>query len=356
VDPAWGSASGGMEYPTLFTGGTYLWAPPPLFSPESVTIHEAGHQFWYGLVGNNEFEEAWLDEGFNTYHTSKAAFFALGPRGWGHRYFGPNLGRGTRTGWPVMAPGVWMGRGQDELTALRRTGQSDVMARRAWEYRSADSYRVNSYDKPALTLQTLEALLGDETMTRILRTYARRFRFAHPTTEDFLATVNEVTGEDYRWFFDQTFFSSDLCDYAITVENKKQRVLEGFKDGPEGAPVFVPRPGRRRKDEGPYDSVVTVSRLGGVRLPVEVLVEFGDGRKVNETWDGQYRWKRFTYQSPAKVVRAVVDPEGKLAIDVNPANNSWVEEDGRARRAALKWSARWMFWLQNLLELHAILG
>jgi hypothetical protein len=89
VDPAWGSASGGMEYPTLFTGGTYVWAPPALQSPEGVTIHEAGHQFWYGLVGNNEFEEAWLDEGFNTYHTSKAAFFALGPRGWGHRYFGP---------------------------------------------------------------------------------------------------------------------------------------------------------------------------------------------------------------------------------------------------------------------------
>ena len=67
VDPAWRSGSGGMEYPTLFTGGANVFAPPALQSPESVTIHECGHQFWYGLVGNNEFEEAWLDEGFNSY-------------------------------------------------------------------------------------------------------------------------------------------------------------------------------------------------------------------------------------------------------------------------------------------------
>src|SRR5262249_54279284 len=78
VDPAWRSASGGMEYPTLITAGTSIFAPPSLQSPEGVTVHEAGHQFWYGLVGNNEFEEAWLDEGFNSYHTAKAIDLAYG--------------------------------------------------------------------------------------------------------------------------------------------------------------------------------------------------------------------------------------------------------------------------------------
>jgi hypothetical protein len=360
VDPAWNSASGGMEYPTLFTGGANLWAPPILHSPESVTIHEAGHQFWYGLVGNNEFEEAWLDEGFNTYHTSKAASLALGPRGWGRRYFGPEGGRGSRTGWPVVAPGVLLGRGASGLDDLRRAGEADAMARRSWEYLTADSYNLNSYAKPALTLQTLEALVGDETMARILRTYARRFRFGHPTTEDFIATVNEVTGRDYRFFFEQTFFSSDICDYAITVENKPRRLGEGFFDGPDGSPALARRPSeeeeRKRAREGPWEPEVTVRRLGGVRLPVEVLVVFEDGRRVSETWDGRDRWRRFTYPGPAKVVRAEVDPEAKLAIDVRPANNSWLDGKGAARRAALKWSARWMFWLQNLLELHAVLG
>ena len=360
IDPAWSSASGGMEYPTLFTGGASLWAPRELQSPEGVTIHECGHQFWYGLVGNNEFEEAWLDEGFNSYHDEKAAALTLGPIGWGRRYFGlATPGRGTRGGWPVVAPGVWIGRGEGELSGLRRSGETDVMARPGWQYRNAEAYGLNSYGKPALSIQTLENLVGDETMTRILRRYARRFRFAHPTSEDFIATVNEVTGRDYRWYFDQTWFSSDRCDYAVSVKTEKARTLEGYGDaGPDGVPFLTsPRavPPEDKKG-GVWDSEVTVRRLGGVRMPVEVMVAFSDGRTIDESWDGQYRWTMFKYRGPAKLVRAIVDPRGKLAIDVNPANNDWVDEDGWSRRASLKWSARWMFWLQNLLEMHMLVG
>jgi len=61
-----------MEYPTFFTAGSYWLIPSRVNDPEGVTVHEAGHQFWYGLVGNNEFEDAWLDEGFNTYSTARA--------------------------------------------------------------------------------------------------------------------------------------------------------------------------------------------------------------------------------------------------------------------------------------------
>ncbi|HET8647684.1 MAG TPA: M1 family metallopeptidase, partial [Vicinamibacteria bacterium] len=232
VDPAWTSGAGGMEYPTLFTGGASVWSPAILRSPEGVTIHEAGHQFWYGLVANNEFEEAWLDEGFNSYHDEKAEHVAMGARGMGSRYFGlRGAGRGSRGGWPVVAPGVFIGRGEGTLSSLRRHGETDVMARRGWEYRTSESYTINSYGKPALSLQTLEGLLGDETMTRVLRTYARRHRFGHPTSQDFMAVVNEVTGQDYRWFFDETWFSSELCDYAVAVRNDPVRDLEGFTEG-----------------------------------------------------------------------------------------------------------------------------
>jgi hypothetical protein len=359
VDPAWGSGSGGMEYPTLFTGGAQVLSPPELQSPEGVTIHEAGHQFWYGLVANNEFEEAWLDEGFNSYMDAKASAHSLGPAGWGRRYFGADHGRGASSGWPFVAPGVRLPRGSEYLPGLRRGGEADVMAKKAWTYRDGDSYGLNSYGKPALVLQTLEGLLGEETMLQLLRTYARRQRFTHPTTEDFLATVDEVTGGGWRGYFNETFFSGDLCDYAVEVKSEPVRQPAGYFPDESGRLAYREAPANPRpQDESGakrFETRVTILRHGEVRLPVELRVEFEDGRVLRERWNGRDRWYRFRYEG-AKVVRAVVDPGRKIAIDVQPSNNEWIADERPARRAAAKWAARYLFWLQNLLELHTVVG
>ena len=82
------ASAGGMEYPTLFTAGTRWLAPGGVGEPEGVTVHEAGHQFWYGLVGNNEFEHAWLDEGLNTFSTARALHEAYAPIYYSERFFG----------------------------------------------------------------------------------------------------------------------------------------------------------------------------------------------------------------------------------------------------------------------------
>jgi hypothetical protein len=352
VDAPWGSTSGGMEYPTLFTSEAHLWSPRALQEPEGVTIHEAGHQFWYGLVGNDEADEAWLDEGINSYFEDKAVFPKLGPSSVGTRYFGARDPRGRRTGWPVIAPGVRVGRGEGHQGYLRENGRRDPF-RRSWDYDTWPAYYTNSYDKPAATLQTLEAIVGDEVMVRVFNTFARRFRFDHPTTEDFIRTVNEVTGKDYRWFFDETWFSSGLCDYAIEAKNAAVPRLRGYADSHDGPPALV-RPAKTDEKAGPFQGTVTVRRLGEVRMPVEVLIELADGQQIRKSWDGRERWQRFTFDQ--KVRRAVVDPAHVLAIDVRPANNAWVEDNGEARRAATKWTLRFMLWVQNLLELHTVLG
>ena len=69
VDPPHGAGeAGGMEYPTFITGGTSWFVPKgDRDEPEGVTEHEFGHQYWYGMVATNEFENAWLDEGINSY-------------------------------------------------------------------------------------------------------------------------------------------------------------------------------------------------------------------------------------------------------------------------------------------------
>src|SRR6266849_5311125 len=59
-------------YPTfIITAATTWWVFDGLKIPESVVEHEFGHQYWYGLVATNEFEQAWLDEGINQYTECK---------------------------------------------------------------------------------------------------------------------------------------------------------------------------------------------------------------------------------------------------------------------------------------------
>ncbi len=70
IDPEPGSEIGGMEYPTLFTGDTSWFEPTHI--TEITAMHEFGHQYWYGMVATNEFQEAWLDEGINSYTEVKS--------------------------------------------------------------------------------------------------------------------------------------------------------------------------------------------------------------------------------------------------------------------------------------------
>lgn len=80
VDPDHrGRDAGGMEYPTLITGGTRIVRPERRLSPEGVLVHEFGHQHFYGLIGTNEFETAWMDEGMTTWSTAKTLMRAYPP-------------------------------------------------------------------------------------------------------------------------------------------------------------------------------------------------------------------------------------------------------------------------------------
>jgi hypothetical protein len=88
VDPAFQSDSDGMEYPTLVTGRSRWLTPASSQTPEGTTAHEVGHQWWYGMVATNEFEHAWMDEGFNTYATARVLAEAKNPNRVESRYFG----------------------------------------------------------------------------------------------------------------------------------------------------------------------------------------------------------------------------------------------------------------------------
>ena len=365
VDPARNSRTGGMEYPTFITGGTDWWTGQRSFDPEGVTVHEFGHQFWYGLVANNEFEDAWLDEGLNTYSTGKVLEQAYPPECGYRNFFGIPIQFDPWLEVPVPpfpfagVGGIPMGAYFSCVEVPQRTenrggylwhAKDDDLVRNGWQYLDGASYGVNSYGRVALTLRTLESYLGEDVMARVMRTFQQRWRYRHPAPQDFFDVVNEVSGRKMDWFFDQFFRSSNLVDYAVTeIVNDPLEGKVGIYDE-HGKKIAHSEESAeeafKKSTQKSYRSTVVVRRLGEAMAPVDVLVHFENGETVRKHWDGRYRWVKYVYERASKVMSAEVAPGRKLALEANFTNNSRTSEPDN--RAAAKWYVRWIFWLENL--------
>ena len=319
--PSQGESTGGMEYPTLFTAGTRWRVAAAGTQPESVTVHEAGHQFWYGIVATNEFEHAWMDEGFNTFSTARALDAAFPGRFVTvDRFFGGLL--------PWAYSDVPWSRDIDgnRLNPYRPAAGFDTPSTPTWKYWPATA-GVITYNKTALWLATLERLIGWPTTQRILSTHFSRGAFRHPSPEEFFAIANEVSGRDLTWFFDAVYRSSATFDYAVTD-------------------VTSTDAGATKQHQ------VVVRRLGDGVFPISTRVTFTDGTVTDVAWDGREPWHAFTIANPSAVARVQVDPDRVLLLDVNYTNNSWTAAP-KAAEASRKWAMRWLTWVQELLLTYA---
>ena len=336
VDPAWQSDAGGMEYPTLLTAGSRWLAPRGGLEPEGVTVHEAGHQFLYGIVATNEFEHAWMDEGLTTFATARVMEQRFQAHYYVKRYFGGFV-PWTFRDFPLSRVGDG-----DRLAPYRLNAKADLPSAATWQYWPGTG-GVITYNKTALWLHTLERTLGWDTMQRILSTYYSRWAFRHPKPQDFFAIVNEVSGRDLTGFVDQVYRSSNVFDYGVETLRSEAATVRGYVDGREGrvlAGAEVP--------EGPFRTTVVVRRYGEGVFPVDVRVVFENKEEVRWRWDGRDRWKVFAVEKPVRALSAEVDPDRVLLLDVNRTNNSSTLAPG-AGKAARTWSVAWLIWLQDHL-------
>lgn len=335
IDPAYQSRAGGMEYPTLFTAGTRWLAPRDVSDPEGVTVHEAGHQFWYGIVATNEFEHAWMDEGLNTFSTARTLERSFQPRYYSKRYFGGFV--------PWVFRDLPLSRATDgnRLGPYRRAAKADAQSTPTWKYWPGSASAI-TYDKTALWLHTLERMVGWDTLQRMLSTYFSRWAFRHPKPGDFFAVMNEVSGRDLTGFFDQVHRSSNVFDYGVDTFRSEPATARGYF-GDAGNRAFS-----RAGTPETYRTTVVVRRFGEGELPVDVRVVFENKEEARWRWDGRDRWKLFEIEKPSRAVSVQVDPDRVLLLDVNYTNNSAaIAPAGPA--AAKKWSLAWMIWLQDQL-------
>jgi hypothetical protein len=257
-----------------------------------------------------------MDEGLNTFSDARVMGEWKTPIYLHQRYFGGFI--------PYVFKDIVLEREHDwdRFVGYRRNAKSDAESTASYRYYPASGRNI-TYNKTALWLNTMERWLGWPVLQRVLSTFFERWKFRHPTPQDFFAVANEVSGRDLGWYFDQVYRSSNVFDYGM------QEL-------------------RSQKDGDTFRTTVVVRRYGEAVFPVDVVVTFEDGERVNERWDGQGRWTLYTYERRVRALSAEVDPERVLLLDVNRTNNSrTLKPKGPA--AATKWSLKWMVWLQDCL-------
>jgi hypothetical protein len=303
--PIQASGSSGMEYPTFITCGETFWGlPNGIRSPEVVTIHEFGHQYFQGMLASNEFEESFLDEGFNQYYEGRI-MDATYDKGSLINLFGFKLNDSES---PRIA-----------YKSMKNIKISEIF-RKSWEYPKG-TYGTLTYMKTATMLQTLENLIGTEVMDEVMHSYFIKWRFKHPSVKDFVAIVNEIApkrtnykyGKNFDWYFEQTLYKAPDFDYEVSEINQNQ---------------------------------CTIKRLGDMIIPTEILVKFIDGKEELISWNGEDYSKVLKFEKPISSV--AIDPKNKILFDLNLNNNSRTVE--QSSYPFLKYAIKIMFWVQNFMS------
>jgi len=248
--------SGGTEFPMVVMNAN---------ASQGLIVHEVTHQWLHGILGNNEWREGWLDEGFTSFMTS----------------------------WYAEAHGdtaAWLGT-MRTLERLERTDSVQPLALPGAEYRSPRLYTAMTYAKGSAVMRMLRDLLGEETFRRVLHRYYQEYRFRHVTASDFQRVAETVSGRDLDWFFAQWIQRTDRMDYGIASATT------------------------RRLGDGRWRTRVDVVRTGSAWMPVTVRV--GDATRRLE---GRGRRQSVVLTTRARPTQAVVDPKWIL-IDPDRGNN-----------------------------------
>lgn len=395
---------GGMEYPMLFTISQRFpnhldWLVDGTEDPVGVTAHEFGHQYWYGILASNEFDEAWLDEGLNTYGTTRLLESHFPDAGrtdaktflgrmmvreffngswqaalpFTRRLFGPADVIGWRASpfhdtppaKPAKQPSL-LGWRVPRLGALRLPDMSSN--RQAWNkaryYDDARylplttpsreftrGYGSLVYSKTALALETLRNHVGRERMREIMRTYVQRFAFRHPTGEDFLGVISELTGGAHDALMRQLIETAGTVDFSVEqVSSEQDKGPIGFaQQRRPGDPVdWQDAPDMEDDAEEVWITRYVVRQLGEVVAPVAIEARFEDGSVIHRTWDGAGGPQHFEHTTSSKLAEVLVDPDRLFAIDLDVNNNGHRLEADRSTTRSLVVLAH--FWSQNLLN------
>jgi len=348
----------GMEYPMI----CWNWGRPKdgkyterqRNATIGVIIHEVGHNFFPMIVNSDERQWGWMDEGLNSFLEYLT-----------QQEFEP--GFPSRRG-PAKNIIPYMSGDQNRISPIMTQADNVIQLGN------------NAYGKPATALNILrETVMGHEMFDYAFKVYANRWKFKHPTPEDFFRTMEEASGMDLDWFWRGWFYTTDPVDIAVGevkkyyVSSKPNAYIKDLMEKQnmrksDLPPLVFPveedsedfqnvdanktviensqelqeylfdnfSPEERKKLKAPkFFYQVSFENRGGLVMPLIVKYTYDDGTSETihypaRVWRKNDKEIQKVIPATKKIVKIEVDPQGETA-DINPGNNTWPKEEVQSK-------------------------
>ena len=357
----------GMEYPMICFNfgrpnidGSY--SDDEKFGMIGVIIHEIGHFFFPMIVNSDERQWAWMDEGINTFvqYLTEQEFGKKYPEIiYPYKNFPSDRG-------PADMIVDYMSVDQNYLAPIMSNPENVF------------DLGPNAYGKPATALNILrETVMGEDLFDYAFKTYSNRWKFKHPTPEDFFRTMEDASAVDLDWFWRGWFYTTDFVDIGIKEINKyyvspnpseelKKALIEemGIPRNSWRPLIFLDK-FENDKENSKENTALNNSKLlnnyinenyskeeisklnvpryyyeiifekpGGLVMPIIIDIEYDDGTIERKKYPAQV-WRkndsevRKVITSNKKILSVKLDPDKETA-DIEKANNSWPKQENNS--------------------------
>ena len=281
---------GGMEYAncTLITGGK------DYRGLIGTVAHEFAHSWFQQLLGTNESEHPWMDEGFTTYISTLAQQQLAGREG-------KNPWKGSYRGYNYIV----------------QSGREQPMTTHGDRYDLNVAYSIAAYSKGSVFLSQLGYIIGPENLAKTLNRYYDEWKFKHPSPNDFIRVAEKVSGAELNWYLTDWTKTTNTIDYGIKSVNEAGDSTE-----------------------------VTLERKGLMPMPIDLKVTYNNGKEevyyiplrmmrwekpassnVERTVAEDWSWAAPTYQleidKPKSEISSIVIDDTGLMADINRENNTY---------------------------------
>ncbi len=315
------------------------------------------------IVNSDERQWGWMDEGLDTFmqYMAEQEFGEENPE-----VIAPNQNYPSQRGAPSKVVPYMSG---DQSTI------SPIMS----NPENVFQLGPNAYGKPATALNILrETIMGKDLFDYAFKTYAQRWKFKHPTPEDFFRTMEDASAVDLDWYWRSWFYTTDYVDIGVkgvkkyyvsdkpTQKMKEYMISRGLTEANFPPMVYLVDEESENFEEGlmgkapsetsqalkeymmdnmtaeersqvaepKYFYEVVFDKPGGIPMPIIVEYTYADGSKENVTYPPQI-WRKNDQEfkrvisSEKELIGIVVDPKAETA-DIDVTNNSWPKKEQRS--------------------------